>query len=137
MGRSSVSDYSRHIAIESLITSPLDRTPSYYKYLMSAYLYYEARLAVPGRAYDTDDLGMLALGGSAHVDLLDLEVWLASADDRTRSEALTWALDASPEQVSYWRGLGRGHSPRNVRRERESMAEQAAAGIGAEIGVQG
>ena len=107
-----MSDYSRHIAIEHLITSPLDRTPAYYKYLMSAYLYYEARLAVPGRAYDTDDVGMLALGGSAHCDLMDLEVWLTRADDRTRETALAWALDASPEQVAYWRGLGRGHTPK-------------------------
>jgi hypothetical protein len=111
-------------AIQAAIDTPIDRTPPYWKYVMSAYLYFRSRLAVPGRAYDSEEHGMLAIGGSAHADIMDLEAFLAAEDDETRREAYDWTLDSSQERVSYWRGMGRGNSRQAISRRRNDLANE-------------
>lgn len=114
---------------QSVVASPMDRTSPYYKYLLSAYHYFRSRLTGPGRAYDTDDTGMLAIGGSAHCDLMDLDVWLSRQDDATRRTAYEWTLDASQEKVAYWHNYARGYSRQSVQRQRQGVADDATAEI--------
>lgn len=123
--------YREHLSIEAMLASPLDRTPPYMKYLVSAWPYYRARLGAPGRAYDIEDSGMLAIGGSAHCDLLDFEVWLSRQNGATKQEVYKWTMDSSPETIAYWRGFGRGHSPRSIRRERDRIATSASEALSA------
>lgn len=119
--------YRRTPEIEAAAAHPLEYTPDWYKYMFSAYLYMRSRLLMPGRAYDTDETGMLSVGGSAHVDLLDIDVWLQAQPDETRMHALAWALDAGPEDVAYWRKLGRGYSRTTAWRHRSAIVSSVSA----------
>lgn len=94
--------------VQAVVESPLDRTPTYFKYVLSAYMYFTSRLAVPGRAYDSDEYGMLAIGGSAHTDIMDVEVAIARMSDAAKDDAYEWTLGSSQEQVAEWRKMGRG-----------------------------
>lgn len=122
--------YRRHVAIEQQFSSPIERSPAYTKYLLSAYLYFRARLCVPGRAYDEDDSGMLAIGGSAHCDLMDLDNFLAAQGDADRRVAWYWMLDASPEEVAQLR-RSRGYSRTSMSRKRELLVAKAASSMAA------
>lgn len=121
--------YTRWQAIEAAVVSPLDRTPAFWKALITAYPYWRSRLAAPGRAYDSEEHGQLPIGGSAHADVMDLDVYLGSRDQRTRDEAVAMMGDSSPESVAYWRGLGRGSSRTTQWRRRNEIAEGAAGGV--------
>ena len=116
---------------QNVVYSPMDRTSPYWKYVLSAYHYFRSRLTGPGRAYDTDDTGMLAIGGSAHCDIIDLDVWLAQQADNVRLGAYEMTLDASQEKVAYWRNYARGYSRQSVQRQREKIAVGATADIDA------
>lgn len=121
--------YHRYVDIEAFTTSPIERTAPYIKYLINAWPYYRSRLLAPGRAYDSDDVGMLAIGGSAHCDILDLEDYVDRQGGEAYAEFVNWTLDSSPEDVAYWRGFGRGHSPRSVRRNRDQLAADIAESL--------
>lgn len=97
----------------------------WFKYLLSAYNYYRSRLLVPGRSYEDGDNGAIAIGGAAHCDLMDLEVWLGAQPAAARREAIDWAMDTSLEQVAYWRGMGRS-SASTIMRRRNRLVEAAA-----------
>lgn len=101
-----------------------DRSSNKQKYVLSAYNYYRSRLLVPGRNYADEDHGPLAIGGSAHVDLIDLDIWLSKQNVRVKREARDWTLDASLEQTAYWRGLG-PNSRSTIKRRRDKIAEDA------------
>jgi len=116
--------------VQATVETSLDRTPSFWKYVMSAYPYFKSRLFVPGRAYDSDEHGMLAIGGSAHADCMDLDVYLATQSKETQDAAIEWMGDASQEKVAYWRGFGRGNSQPSVSRQRSRIAEKVADAIG-------
>lgn len=116
--------------VQQTVESSMDRTPSFWKYVLSAYLFYKSRLAVPGRAYDSDEHGMLAIGGSAHADVMDLELYIGRQSAETRTEAYDWTLDSSQEKVSEWRKMGHGISQQTVSRRRNRIVEDAAAAIG-------
>lgn len=125
--------YQTWVRVQQTVESPLDRVGAFWKYVLSAYLYYRSRLAVPGRAYDSDDSGMLALGGSAHADVMDLEVVLAGMSDEARKDAYAWTLGSSQERIAQWRGLmgpGRGNSQQTISRRRNQLAEDVADAIG-------
>lgn len=117
-------------AVEAAVVSPLDRTAAFWKYVLSAYHYFRSRLAVPGRAYDSDEHGMLAIGGSAHVDVMDLEVKLQGMSDDARGLAYEWTLDSSQEKVAEWRRMGRGYSQPTVSRRRKGLIENLSADDG-------
>lgn len=116
--------------VQNIVESPLDRTAPYFKYILSAYLYYTSRLAVPGRAYDSDEYGMLALGGSAHVDIMDVEVAISRMSDAAKDDAYDWTMGSSQEQVAEWRKMGRGDTRdrSGISRRRDRLAEEISAG---------
>jgi len=122
--------YRRHQSIESQFSSPIERGPAYNKYLLSAYLYFRARLCVPGRAYDETDGGMLAIGGSAHCDILDLESFLAQQGDDDKDVAYYWMLDSSPDEVAQLR-RSRGYSRTSMQRKRQLLVAKAAESMAA------
>lgn len=101
--------------------------PNYARYLISAYPYYRSRLLVPGRCYEDDNHGMLAVGGSAHLDIIDLDIYLSQSDSKSQQEALDWISGSSLELVAYWRGLGKA-SASTVKRRRDKIAENAKLG---------
>lgn len=98
-----------------------ERSDDYQKYVISAYPYFRSRLLVPGRCHEDDDHGSLAIGGSAHVDLIDLDIWLSKQNDLTRLEALDWINGSSLEQTAYYRGLGKS-SKSTIKRRRDKIA---------------
>ena len=95
----------------------------YARYIISAYAYYRSRLLVPGRCYEDDNHGMLAVGGSAHLDIIDLDIWLSKQNDQSIREAIDWARGSSLGEVSYWRGLGRS-SASTIKRRRDKIASK-------------
>lgn len=99
------------------------KTPDHTRYVISAYMYFRSRLLTPGRCYEDDNHGNLAIGGSAHADVIDLDMWLAEQSEDTQREALDWALGSSLEQIAYWRGL-RGDS--GVRKRRKKLIDKRA-----------
>lgn len=124
--------YQAWVKVQQVVESPLDRVGTFWKYVMSAYMYYRARLLVPGRAYDSDESGMLAIGGSAHVDLMDLDVVVGDMSDEAKGDAYDWTLGSSQEQVAEWRKMGRGGSGQStVSRRRTRMVEEIASGSNA------
>lgn len=104
-------------------------TSDYVRYVISAYPYFRSRLLVPGRCYEDDSHGMMAIGGSAHMDVIDLDMWLSEQSPETMDEALDWILGSSLEQIAYWRGFGRGHKG-TLSRRREKLAEKAKEKVG-------
>lgn len=100
---------------------------NYARYLISAYPYYRARLLVPGRCYEDDNHGMLAVGGSAHLDIIDLDVYLSQKDKPAQREALDWMCGSSLELVAYWRGLGKS-SASTIKRRRDKIVKNAKLG---------
>ena len=115
--------YQAWVKVQQVVESPLDRVGDFWRYVLSVYPYFRSRLVVPGRAYDTDEDGQLAIGGSAHCDVMDLDVKLAGMSDLARQTAHEWTLDSSPEQVAYWRGMGRGNSQRSMGRRRAELLD--------------
>lgn len=114
--------------VQQVVESPIDRTGAFWKYVLSAYLYYRSRLAVPGRAYDSEESGMLALGGSAHTDVMDLEVKLARMSDEARGDAYDWTMGSSQERIAHWRGLvGPKRHQSTISRRRERLVEELAS----------
>src|SRR5574338_616288 len=91
-------------------------TDDYTKYVISAYPYFRSRLLISGRCYEDDNHGAMAIGGSAHSDIIDLDIWLSRQTAETRVEALDWMSGSSLEQVAYWRGFARGHKATVSRR---------------------
>ena len=112
--------------VQAHVESPLDDTPAFWRYVISAYPYYRSRLFAPGRAYDTEEDGMLAIGGSAHCDVMDLDVKLHGMSAQARRTAVTWMMDSSPDDVAYWRKLGRGISTRTEYRRRNDLLDRLA-----------
>lgn len=102
-----------------------EQSQDYQRYVLSAYPYFRARLLVPGRNHADEDSGMLAIGGSAHVDLIDLDIWLAQQPADIREEALYWIRGSSLEQTAFWRGLGKS-SRSTIKRRRDRIAEKSA-----------
>jgi len=98
--------------------------PNYARYLISAYGYYRSRLLVPGRCYEDDNHGMLAVGGSAHLDIIDLDIYMSRQGDADKKEVMDWARGSSLEQVAYWRGLGK-NSASTIKRRRDKIANNA------------
>ena len=121
--------YQTWVKVQQAVESPLDRVGSFWKYVLSAYMYYRSRLAVPGRAYDSDEHGMLALGGSAHTDVLDLEVHLGRMSEEARAMAYDWTLGSSQEKVVEWRKMGRGGSRQTLSRKRNELVEEIAVAV--------
>ena len=120
--------YRQYQEIDRLVTGPLDRANSWTRYLLNGYWYLRSRLNAPGRAYDTDDAGMLAIGGAAHCDVMDLDVRMRREyAPPQRTTAYEWSIDATPESVAYWRGRARdersaGRAAQAIRRERDALA---------------
>lgn len=104
-------------------------TSDYVRYVISAYPYFRSRLLVPGRCYEDDLHGTMAIGGSAHMDLIDLDMWLCTQSRETVDEAVDWILGSSLEQISYWRGFGKTHKG-TLSRRRDKLAERAKDNIG-------
>lgn len=100
----------------------------YFKYVISAYPYFKSRLLIPGRCYEDDNHGSMAIGGSAHADLMDLEQWLKGKDGNMREEILDWMRGSSLEQVAYWRGLGKNNKG-TISRRRSKIAQKATKDI--------
>lgn len=100
---------------------------NYARYLISAYPYYRSRLLVPGRCYEDDNHGMLAVGGSAHLDIIDLDMYLSQKDESSQKEALDWICGSSLEMVAYWRGLGKS-SASTIKRRRDKITKNAKLG---------
>lgn len=97
--------YSQWRKIESEVITPLDRVSEYKKYLIRSYLYSRSRLVIPGRCHEDNDHGPLSIGGNAHLDVIDLDIWLKEESTKQdRDEILHWMNDSSQEQVSYLRG---------------------------------
>lgn len=111
-------------AVEAVVSSPLDRTGPYWRYVISAYPYFRSRLYVPGRAYDSDEHGMLAIGGSAHCDVMSLDVYLVGQSKEVQDDAIKMMDESSAEQTSYWRGMGRGNAA--SRRQKQVVDDIAA-----------
>lgn len=123
------SSYQAWQAVEAVVGSPIDRTGPYWRYVISAYPYFRSRLCVPGRAYDSEEHGMLAIGGSAHCDVMSLDVYLASQSKELQDAAIEWMGDASQEKVAYWRGMGRGNSQQTISRQRNRLVREVADAI--------
>jgi hypothetical protein len=102
-----------------------EQTKEYQRYVLSAYPYFRARLLVPGRNHADEDSGTLAIGGSAHIDIIDLDIWLEKQNADIREEALHWIRGSSLEQTAYWRGLGKG-SRSTIKRRRDRIAQKSA-----------
>lgn len=114
--------------VQQTVESPLDRVGAFWKYVLSAYCYYRSRLVVPGRAYHSDADGMLAIGGSAHCDVMDLEVVVAAMSAEARDDAYEWTLGSSQEQIAHWRGLiGPKEHRSTLSRRRDRLVEEIAA----------
>jgi len=115
-------------AIEAAVVSPLDRTPAYWKYVISSYLYVRSRLEVPGRAYDSEEHGAFAIGGAAHCDVVDLDQYIeATFDDKGKREVAAWMLDASQEKAAYWHSVARGSRVSRAEKRNASGTEAVAA----------
>lgn len=104
-------------------------TSDYVRYVISAYPYFRSRLLVPGRCYEDDTHGMMAIGGSAHMDIIDLDIWLSSQSKSTMDEAVDWILGSSLEQIAYWRGFGKTHKG-TISRRRDRLADKAKDNLG-------
>lgn len=100
-------------------------TSDYVKYVISAYAYFRSRLLIPGRCYEDDNHGAMAIGGSAHADVIDLDIWLSQQGKETIDEAVDWIKGSSLEQVAYWRGLGRKNRG-TISRRRKKIAISAS-----------
>ena len=101
---------------------------NYARYLISAYAYYRSRLLVPGRCYEDDNHGTLAVGGSAHLDIIDLDIYLSGKGADAINEAIDWIGGASLETVAYWRSLGKS-SASTIKRRRDKLAKDAKIGV--------
>ncbi len=100
-----------------------ETSDNYQKYVISAYNYFRSRLLVPGRCYEDESRGMLAVGGSAHLDIIDLDIWLKKQQPETEMEFLDWSGGSSLEQTAYWRGLGK-YSASTIKRRRDKLLKQ-------------
>lgn len=113
--------------VQQTVESPVDRTAAYWKYVLSAYAYYRSRLFVPGRAYDSDESGMLAIGGSAHCDVMDLDVIVGGMSPEARKDAYEWTLGSSQERIAQWRGLiGPREHRSTISRRRDRIVDELA-----------
>lgn len=127
--------YQTQQAIENLLDSAVEYTSDYRRYVILSYLYVRSRLGVPGRSYESEYSGMLPLGGPAHCDVMDLDRWLEAEDsDKLRRDVMDWMLDASPEQVAYYRGLSR--IPKSNLSERRSRIAKRASNFAQNPNVQ-
>lgn len=113
--------------VTDMTTSSLDRVADYWRHIIAAYPYFRSRLLAPGRAYDSEEDGMLAIGGSAHCDVMDLDVKLAGMSPQARQTAINWMDDTSPDDVAYWRKLGRGSSRWTIQRRRNELIQKLDA----------
>ena len=122
-----IDDRREYRAYVQQLTGEIDLSPSdYMRYVISAYAYFRSRLLVPGRCYEDNNHGTLAIGGSAHADIIDLDQWLSRQSPTTSIEALDWVRGSSLEQVAYWRGLGHGST---IKRRRDKIIEDGAKNI--------
>jgi hypothetical protein len=102
-----------------------EESTDYQRYILSAYPYFRARLLVPGRNHSDDASGSIAIGGSAHIDLIDLDIWLSKQSAKVRLEALYWIRGTSLEQTAYWRGMGKS-SRSTIKRRRDKIVRNLA-----------
>lgn len=118
-------EYDNYVA---QMTGQIEMNPSdYTRYVISAYAYFRSRLLVPGRCYEDNNHGTLAIGGSAHADIIDLDKWLLKQNGNTSREALDWVKGSSLEQVAYWRGMGHGST---IKRRRDKIIRENAKNVG-------
>lgn len=110
--------------VQAQVESPLDRVGNYWRHIISAYPYFRSRLLAPGRAYDSEEDGMLAIGGSAHCDVMDLDVKLGGMSAEALQTAVEWMDDSSHETIDYWRKLGRGSSRTTQWRRRSDLLQK-------------
>jgi len=117
-------------AQEALLSSSIDYQSDYRKYVVRAYHYIRARLLVPGRCYESEDFGPMALGSPAHCDVIDLDVWLTKQDNSRLSEdALDWMCDSSPEEVAHMRSLVRIPLKDTIKKKRQRIIHRANADL--------
>ena len=110
-------------------SSPVPTTPTHYqKYVIAAYAYFRSRVLIPGRCYEDESRGALAIGGAAHLDIIDLDQWMDRQNRETNDEMLDWIGGATLEQVAYWRGLGK-YSASTIKRRRDKIASRMAKDI--------
>lgn len=112
------------VYIRTLNQSVAEESNEYQRYILSAYPYFRARLLVPGRNHADEDSGMLAIGGSAHVDVIDLDIWLSKQSADVREEALHWIRGSSLEKTAYHRGLGKA-SRSTIKRRRDKIVRNS------------
>jgi hypothetical protein len=110
------------VYLRTLNHSVQEQSNEYQRYVLSAYPYFRARLLVPGRNHADEDSGSLAIGGSAPVDVIDLDIWLSKQPAHIQEEALQWIRGSSLEQTAYWRGLGKA-SRSTIKRRRDKIVE--------------
>lgn len=115
--------YQTWVKVQQTIESPLDRIGPHWKYVLSAYLYFRSRLFVPGRAYDSEEHGMLSIGGTAHCEVMDLDVKLSRMSKQAQRDACDWMLGTSQERIAEWRKMGRGESQSSISRRRSRLIE--------------
>lgn len=113
---------SYEIYLRTVNHSVQEQSSEYQRYVLSAYPYFRSRLFVPGRNHADEDSGSLAIGGSAHVDVIDLDIWLSKQPKHIVDEALVWMRGSSLEQAAYWRGLGKS-SVNRIKRDRDKIVE--------------
>ena len=116
--------YQTWLTVQRETQNPIEDFADYWKWILSCYPYFRSRLLAPGRAYDSEEDGMLAIGGSAHASVMDLDVKLKGMSKQAQDTAMRWMDDSSPDDVAYWRKLGRGHSPASVYRHRSELVEK-------------
>lgn len=110
-------------AHEALLFSSIDYQSDYRKYVIRAYHYIRSRLLVPARCYEGGDFGPISIGGPAHCDIMDLEVWIAKqSSPRLSRDVLEWMNDSSPEEVAHTRGMVRIPIYTHMQRRRRSIA---------------
>lgn len=112
-----------------------EHSSNYQKYVISAYAYFRSRLLVPGRCYEDESRGMLAVGGSAHLDIIDLDIWMKSQPSEAEEEFIDWASGSSLEQTAYWRGLGK-YSASTIKRRRDKLLKQKMEDENAKLDTQ-
>lgn len=116
VNRASYDQWSR---IEAEILTPIDKVSDFKKYVIKSYLYTRSRLCVPGRCHEDNDHGMLSVGSSAHLEVIDLDVWLEHQDGEVRQEVLDWINDSGLEQVAAARG--ERHASTHHRRRNKAL----------------
>lgn len=94
------------------------------KAVLGYYLDGMSRLVAPSRAYDTG-IGPAAIGNDAHLDRLDLEVWLAAQSDATRELAYLILTDAKQSELAVTFGVDRA----TVAHWAAQLAEAVEAGV--------